>query len=726
MASFYDANSRATSMTLEQEDDSTSSSAHYEAQASRATIEPEQVHDDLLKDSDDNITSKRLIVSIDFGTTYSAVSYVPLSENQRVDHISSTDIQSIENYPGDKNPAESRMKKEVPTEVMYPLDSQFRNRANLNRPSNTRTNVSGSDDEHTRNEADAMEIDNMGYNIPMLISNSADFKWGYNMHNAWARPATHFRQANKAMGRFKLLLDQSPATQILRKSLQSTLKHLVSKKIVESEVGVIADFLTCLLRHAKSQLQSRRLYEDYQVEMVLCVPAIWTQKACRDMQAALLIAMRTADFKGVDPSGEAIENLFIVSEPEAAAAFILDTNPNIQAGQTFVLLDAGGGTVDANTYTVSQTQPLRLSNEVVEPGGGLCGSSYLNEAFRTLLHERLKTQKQNLEKGRDTLDGIVERIMINDFEYTTKRRFDIYDKHKMHESYYCANLEDDWENGIWDSSIEVQHDQMEAIFTPCLAKIAAIMEGQIDSARSKGIHVNQVILVGGFAESRSLQKYLTRHLRALSGMNNTESRVEAVASGAVLRALNKNDGPARLMRSSYGIRRDEPLGSHKEHGSAKPFRDPVDGLKYIRTIDWILKRETDLTDLPRSMWKCAPFLCVHTFKEEATQFLCQEYLYVSDSATQSHYSINSPRNRNAEEVGRIVVDFTFLREQGLIEAKRETLANGKEVGKKHYRVAYTMVIKVTGRDLRCYAIYDGKTVQRARINIASAFKPGVD
>lgn len=47
------------------------------------------------------------------------------------------------------------------------------------------------------------------------------------------------------------------------------------------------------------------------------------------------------------------------------------------------------------------------------------------------------------------------------------------------------------------------------------------------------------------------------------------------------------------------------------------------------------------------------------------------------------------------------MDFTFLREQGLIEAKRETLANGKEVGKKHYRVAYTMVIKVTGRDLRC-------------------------
>ncbi len=34
-----------------------------------------------------------------------------------------------------------------------------------------------------------------------------------------------------------------------------------------------------------------------------------------------------------------------------------------------MLLDAGGGTVDANTYQVSETTPLRLTREVVHPGG---------------------------------------------------------------------------------------------------------------------------------------------------------------------------------------------------------------------------------------------------------------------------------------------------------------------------------------------------------------------
>jgi hypothetical protein len=34
-----------------------------------------------------------------------------------------------------------------------------------------------------------------------------------------------------------------------------------------------------------------------------------------------------------------------------------------------VLIDAGGGTVDAITYTVDKTYPLRLKAEGVEAGG---------------------------------------------------------------------------------------------------------------------------------------------------------------------------------------------------------------------------------------------------------------------------------------------------------------------------------------------------------------------
>ena len=64
----------------------------------------------------------------------------------------------------------------------------------------------------------------------------------------------------------------------------------------------------------------------------------------------------------------------------------------------------------------------------------------------------------------------------------------------------------------------------------------------------------------------------------------------AVASGAVLRAINKEQGPRRIARSSYGILRTEPHGQYPEHRGVRKWRDPHDGQAYVRrTIDWVLK-----------------------------------------------------------------------------------------------------------------------------------------
>lgn len=63
-----------------------------------------------------------------------------------------------------------------------------------------------------------------------------------------------------------------------------------------------------------------------------------------------------------------------------------------------------------------------------------------------------------------------------------------------------------------------------------------------------------------------------------------------MASGAVLRAFNKELGPKRLARSSYGILRTEPFGECEEHEGLRPYYNPYDGQPYIKdTVDWILK-----------------------------------------------------------------------------------------------------------------------------------------
>ena len=71
-----------------------------------------------------------------------------------------------------------------------------------------------------------------------------------------------------------------------------------------------------------------------------------------------------------------------------------------------------------------------------------------------------------------------------------------------------------------------------------------------------------------------------------------------MAVGAVLRALNKSNGPARVSLSSYGFLRTEPhepdcIEAHRE--VKKPTYDPLDGKHYVKnTIDWLVKKVPDL------------------------------------------------------------------------------------------------------------------------------------
>lgn len=73
--------------------------------------------------------------------------------------------------------------------------------------------------------------------------------------------------------------------------------------------------------HAKSELiRDDIITEATPIEHVLTVPAIWTAEACRKMQKAIAIAIDQSQFGTID-------GLFLVSEPEAAATYVLYSCP---------------------------------------------------------------------------------------------------------------------------------------------------------------------------------------------------------------------------------------------------------------------------------------------------------------------------------------------------------------------------------------------------------------
>ena len=146
---------------------------------------------------------------------------------------------------------------------------------------------------------------------------------------------------------------------------------------------LVTDYLTALTIHAK-QILKYKLPESAiastPIEFVITTPAVWSDQAKAKTKAC-------AQKAGMG-SGSA---LHIISEPEAAAIYALDAmDPhNIQVGDTFVLCDAGGGTVDLISYKVSALKPTLQIAEAAPGSGSTCGSTFLNRIFGKFLKDKL-------------------------------------------------------------------------------------------------------------------------------------------------------------------------------------------------------------------------------------------------------------------------------------------------------------------------------------------------
>ncbi|ESU09152.1 hypothetical protein FGSG_04005 [Fusarium graminearum PH-1] len=96
--------------------------------------------------------------------------------------------------------------------------------------------------------------------------------------------------------------------------------------VAEMTMLVTVHYLTKLLDFTNCEIQKNLGLEADQIdatEMAICVPVIWGQMAIRNMQFCMGLAARLAGFPGVTVKNKSMDNVFIVSEPEAGATWLL-------------------------------------------------------------------------------------------------------------------------------------------------------------------------------------------------------------------------------------------------------------------------------------------------------------------------------------------------------------------------------------------------------------------
>jgi hypothetical protein len=309
----------------------------------------------------------------------------------------------------------------------------------------------------------------------------------------------------------------------------------------------------------------------------LTVPAIWSDADKQWMRVAAqkagLIGRSAAD----------AGRLCLALEPEAAALHCLElektTDPNhseLRPGTRFMVVDAGGGTVDITVHEVAAGGWLE---EVVAGGGGLHGSLYVDHGFTTFLHEKLGGEV--VDRFHNEKPHAMMRLMA-DWEqakcgYHPGKRLTFVplpgELHRLLARDYPAVLGQLAASQDGDEdNFRLDRRAMSAIFRKALDGVAAEVARHFQKLGE--LTCDYLFLVGGFAHSPLLQERLREEFGGrVRKIIIPPDPGAAVLSGAVAYALDPGKIRARRSRLTYGCRSLAPFSAGVDDEGRKVWHE---------------------------------------------------------------------------------------------------------------------------------------------------------
>ncbi|KAB8265012.1 hypothetical protein BDV32DRAFT_116930 [Aspergillus pseudonomiae] len=612
-----------------------------------------------------NVPPSKLILCLDYGTTLTSISYITFDPNNPPTVVHPLGIRSIANWP--------RARRFVhPGSPFVPSESWYRDGKFL----------WGHDVQytlHTLSENDDTESIDYIVQLPKLL---LDDDGGDLDNDQLAQPRKALRNVGKTAR------------------------------------DAIRDYLMKVFKHARSQLGEKEGFNNtWEVELALCVPSKWSTYAQLTMQEIMLEVVDKTDMSGREFS------MFIIDEPEAAVTFAL-CHENIQRvitkGTNFVVCDAGGGTVDAISYTVRQKDPVRF-DEIAMPAGKDCGSSYINQAFIKESRERLA---HIIELGREPMlskEAVIQEDLVRKFEQEQKRNYDPGDWEEDETiSLRLLGLRQDSARNFGTGMFYITKDQMNNYFRRSLDGTVDLIAEQLKQL--DGQEVTAILLLGGFSRSPALKRRLNdsfgRDRLKVIHLHQDIDLTTAVSRGGVLRALNKEDGPRRKLRLNLGVCLSERYNARfKGHRKVHFFDHPLIQKRYISNCLYWVIRKNQILDEGESTE-----ICMHRAFKPGEEMTAYETLYFSDGPVHQHYRIDDKMNSGHRIAGFVEASLESLRTRNMLEERIN------DVGDVYYEVHYSIKLEVNGRNIKA-TIHcpPGQEVQgQAQICIAAAFRPGTN
>ncbi|KAF2658712.1 hypothetical protein K491DRAFT_755999 [Lophiostoma macrostomum CBS 122681] len=455
---------------------------------------------------------RRLVIGVDYGTTYTDVSFAtPLGDTCSLDEI---DVNS-EWDPGMSN------EPKVPSVISYP-EQEWGDKVGANSIVMV----------HTKLELDVGEVDDELDLLLQTLDGMKDLSF------------RHLRATEMMGGR--------PA--YTQKSSEEIVTDYLSK------------ILQCIIPQIDAKI-SQELRHIIPTDIVITVPTKWSYRAMNSTYRASTKAGFNHHYFPM------LKEVIFVTESEAAAIYTTRYLKNRQGteflrmNEPFILCDAGGGTVDVVSYKVTQLSPTLQIEQICKPTGRKCGSVFINLAFKKWL--RMLIGEQNYREldpelgetkiSSHSAEGPAMRELMRDFN----ARKEIFHSHYGEDIRIDLPAPKDnltLPGKVNAGQIRISSRQMEVFFDGCVGQIINLLREHKEAIQKSGtgVRLRNVILVGGFGESKYLQEQITEHL-GLTDINlrQPDTSWTAVVQGAVVCGIEKNRSEnlirANYCRHHYGI-----------------------------------------------------------------------------------------------------------------------------------------------------------------------------
>ncbi|KAL4236721.1 hypothetical protein ACF0H5_005105 [Mactra antiquata] len=357
--------------------------------------------------------------------------------------------------------------------------------------------------------------------------------------------------------RFKMSLYNSKDVHRTTEIHDETKKPMRAMEVFASAIQYLKD-------HAMDCIKRRVMHlHEEDVRWVLTVPAIWDDAAKQFMREAAV------------KSGIPDKHLVLSLEPEAASMFckylpvelLMNTQSGkiscFQPGSKYLVLDAGGGTVDITVHEVLKNGKLKELHKV---NGGAWGGTTVDKAFIDFiekltvnlpLSEYMDNNKEDFmdmmrefeikkRSATPNMDSkITFKIPISLFEwYSRNKQMELREAIKGNQSLSGKVV-------LAGDKMRVDCKVVESFFDKTCSEIVAHMKNIFSEPMAKDI--SAILMVGGFSESAMLQDAVKKAFPTKRVIIPNEAGL-AVLKGAVLFGHDSSVITARIAKYTYGLK----------------------------------------------------------------------------------------------------------------------------------------------------------------------------